>query len=44
MSAFDHFIGHRHHYDRSIARVLDAAGFRVEAVKLAGSRLLIYIA
>ena len=37
MSAFDHFIGHRSHYDRtSIARVLDAAGFKVEAVKLAG--------
>ena len=37
MSAFDHFIGHRRHYDRtSIARVLDAAGFKVEAVKLAG--------
>ena len=36
MSA-DHFIGHRSHYDRtSIARVLDAAGFKVEAVKLAG--------
>jgi 2-polyprenyl-3-methyl-5-hydroxy-6-metoxy-1,4-benzoquinol methylase len=45
MSAFDRFIGHRHHDDRtSIARVLDAAGFRVEAVKLAGSRFLIYIA
>ena len=37
MSAFDHFIGHRHHYNRtSIAQVLDAAGFKVEAVKLAG--------
>jgi len=37
MSAFDHFIGHRRHYERtSIARVLDAAGFKVEAVKLAG--------
>ena len=35
MSAFDHFIGHRSHYT-SIARVLDAAGFKVEAVKLAG--------
>lgn len=37
MSAFDKYIGHRRHYDRtSIARVLEAAGFKVEAVKLAG--------
>jgi 2-polyprenyl-3-methyl-5-hydroxy-6-metoxy-1,4-benzoquinol methylase len=37
MSTFDHYIGHRLHYDRaSITRVLDAAGFKVEAVELAG--------
>ena len=37
MSAFDYYIGHRHHYDRtSITQVLDAAGFKVEVVKLAG--------
>ena len=37
MSAFDRYIGHRYHYNRSsIKRVLDAAGFKVEAVKSAG--------
>jgi SAM-dependent methyltransferase len=37
MSAFDHYIGHRHHYNRSsINQVLVSAGFKVEAVKLAG--------
>jgi len=37
MSAFDKHIGHRQHFTRqSIAQVLEAAGFRVERVYLAG--------
>jgi hypothetical protein len=37
MSAFDHYIGHRQHYNRnSIKQVLEAAGFKVDAVILAG--------
>jgi len=37
MSAFDRYIGHRRHYDRtSVRRLLDAAGLEVEAVRLAG--------
>jgi 2-polyprenyl-3-methyl-5-hydroxy-6-metoxy-1,4-benzoquinol methylase len=37
MSAFDHHIGHRKHFDsESIAAVLKAAGFSVERIELAG--------
>ena len=37
MSAFDHFIGHRRHFDKeSIRRVLQEAGFEVKKVMLAG--------
>jgi SAM-dependent methyltransferase len=37
LSAFDRYIGHRQHFSReSITRVLDAAGFEVEQVILAG--------
>jgi SAM-dependent methyltransferase len=37
MSAFDHHIGHRKHFDaKSIAMVLKSAGFSVENIQLAG--------
>jgi len=37
LSAFDRHIGHRQHFTReSIARILEAAGFEVEQVTLAG--------
>lgn len=37
MSAFDHFIGHRRHFDKEAIRsILERAGFEVTEVKLAG--------